>query len=42
MDDLESRLCAQTQQLNIIKTFYMSQINPNLAAPASPIECLLY
>ena len=28
MDDFESRLCAQTYQLYIIKTFYMSQMNP--------------
>ena len=28
MDDFERRLCAQTQYLYIIKTFYMSQMNP--------------
>ena len=28
MDDFESRLWAQTQQLYIIRTFYMPQINP--------------
>ena len=28
MDDFESRLWAQTQQLYIIRTFYMPQMNP--------------
>ena len=28
MDDFESRLCTQTQKSCIIKTFYVSQINP--------------
>ena len=28
MDDFERRLCDQTQKLYIIKTFYMSQMNP--------------
>ena len=28
MVDFENRLCAQYQQLCIIKTFYMSQMNP--------------
>ena len=28
MDDFQRRLCTQTQQLNIIKSFYVSQMNP--------------
>ena len=28
MDDFERRLCSQTHSLYIVKTFYMSQMNP--------------
>ena len=28
MDDFKRQICAQTQQLYIIKTFHMSQMNP--------------
>ena len=28
MEDFESRICAQTQKLHIIKTFHMSRMNP--------------
>ena len=30
MDDFERRLCDQTKQLYIIKTFTMSQVNPKI------------
>ena len=33
MDDFEHRHCAKTQLLYIIKTFYMSQMNPKKLFP---------
>ena len=32
---IKCRLCAQTQQLYIIKTFYMSQVNQEIAPDTS-------
>jgi len=38
MYDFERRLCAQTQDLQIFKKFYMSQMNPKELSNAYSIQ----